>query len=57
MDPEFGNLENRDYRINNKKLIKKIGFKPFDVSIDQFGITEDYPQKFKEKDETLNKKK
>ena len=53
MDPKFKDLENFDYRIKNKALIKKIGFKPFDVSIESFGITKDYPQNFRQKDKTL----
>ena len=53
MDPQFKDLENFDYRIKNKALIKKIGFKPFDVSIESFGVTKDYPKNFREKDKTL----
>ena len=47
MDPEFKDLENFDYRIMNQNLIKAIGFKPFDVSLDNYGVTSDYPAKFK----------
>jgi len=54
MNPKFVNINKQDYRIKNKKLLKKIGFKPFDVSIESFGITKDYPRKFKKLDKTLN---
>jgi len=54
MNPQFADLENKDYRIKNKKLLKKIGFIPFDVSIENFGITKEYPENFRKKDATLN---
>ena len=37
-------------------MIKATGFKPFDVSIDNFGVTKDYPERFRKLDPTLNKK-
>ncbi|QZT37819.1 right-handed parallel beta-helix repeat-containing protein [Halosquirtibacter xylanolyticus] len=46
MDPKFTDLKHFDYRMKNKKLIKKIGFKPFDVSISNYGVSKDYPQKY-----------
>ena len=55
MDPKFKNLEKFDYRITNKKLIKATGFKPFDVSIENFGITKEYPKEFRQLDPTLQK--
>ncbi|MFR9650863.1 MAG: right-handed parallel beta-helix repeat-containing protein [Rikenellaceae bacterium] len=53
MNPQFKNLAKRDYRIGNKKLIEAIGFKPFECSLDSFGITTDYPKWLSEKDSTL----
>ena len=48
MDPKFKNLEKYDYRITNKKLIKATGFKPFDVSIENFGMSpKEYPKAFR----------
>jgi hypothetical protein len=55
MDPKFKNLEKFDYRVTNKKLIKATGFKPFDVTITNFGVTKQYPKKFRALDPTLNK--
>lgn len=55
MDPKFKDLENFDYRVTNKKLIKATGFKPFDVSIENFGITKEYPLEYRKLDPTLNK--
>ena len=52
MDPEFADLENFDYRIMNQELIKAIGFKPFDVSLDNYGVSPDYPAKYN----AMNKK-
>ena len=56
MDPQFKDLENFDYTIQNEEMIKATGFKPFDVSIDNFGVTKDYPERFRKLDPTLNKK-
>jgi len=53
MNPKFKNLEKYDYSIRNKKLIKKTGFVPFDVSIKSFGITKDYPLEFRKLDKTI----
>ncbi|VGO19348.1 right-handed parallel beta-helix repeat-containing protein [Pontiella sulfatireligans] len=46
MDPQFQDLDNFDYRVTNKKLINAIGFKPFDVSIKNFGVGKGYPEKY-----------
>lgn len=55
MDPRFKNIKEMDYRIGNKKMIKAIDFKLFDVSVDSFGITQDYPAKYRQLDTTLQK--
>ncbi|MBV1888270.1 MAG: right-handed parallel beta-helix repeat-containing protein [Urechidicola sp.] len=55
MDPQFKDLENFDYIIQNKEMIEATGFKPFDVSIESFGVSEDYPEHFRKLDPTLNK--
>ena len=54
MDPQFKNLEGQNYKIYNKKLLKKIGFKPFDTDLSSFGITKTYPKYFSKLDPTLN---
>ncbi len=53
MNPEFKNLKKKEYEVENKKMIKAINFKPFNTEIKSFGITKDYPAKFREKDTTL----
>ncbi|TKG93728.1 right-handed parallel beta-helix repeat-containing protein [Puteibacter caeruleilacunae] len=55
MDPKFKNLEKFDYQITNKKLIKAIGFKPFDVTIDNFGVQSRYPAKYLNLDKKVPK--
>lgn len=55
MNPKFANLKKFDYRIRNKKMIKAIGFKPFDVSIDNFGVDKNYPEKFRNLDAKVPK--
>ena len=55
MDPEFKDLENFDYTIQNKKMIEATGFEPFDVRIESFGVTKEYPEHFRKLDPTLNK--
>jgi hypothetical protein len=54
MDPQFKNLEGQNYKIYNKKLLKKIGFKAFDTDLSSFGITKTYPKYFSKLDPTLN---
>ena len=53
MDPKFANIEQQDYRIKNKKLLKKTGFKPFDVRLSSFGITKKFPLQLRSLDSTL----
>ena len=53
MDPKFKDINKMDYRIGNKKLIKQMGFQEFDVRVESFGITKDYPAKYIELDNTL----
>lgn len=50
MDPKFADLENFDYRITNKKLIKALAFETWDTSIELYGVSADYPEKFSELD-------
>ena len=54
MDPNFNDLSKQDYTIKNKKLLKAIKFEPFDTKLSRFGITKEYPAKFKALDKTLN---
>ena len=54
MDPNFKDLSKQDYTIKNKKLLKAINFEPFDTKLSRFGITKEYPAKFKALDKTLN---
>ena len=53
MDPQFRNLSKMDYRIQNQELIEAIGFEPFDVDVDSFGITDSYPVRYRRLDQTL----
>ncbi len=46
MDPMFADVEQLDFRIRNKTMIEAVGFKTFDVSMDNFGLTEEFPEKF-----------
>lgn len=41
---QFVDIENKDYRLVEGALALKTGFKPFDVSMDSFGVTKDYPK-------------
>lgn len=54
-DPEFEDVGNMKLNIKNKKLLKAIGFEEFDTSIDSFGITPDYPSKYRALDSTLSR--
>lgn len=54
MDPNFKDLSKQDYTIKNKKLLKAINFEAFDTKLSRFGITKEYPAKFKALDKTLN---
>ena len=54
MDPNFKDLSKQDYTIKNKKLLKAIKFEPFDTKLARFGITKEYPARFKALDKTLN---
>ncbi|MFI3249014.1 MAG: right-handed parallel beta-helix repeat-containing protein [Rikenellaceae bacterium] len=53
MDPKFKDLENRDYRVTNKKLIDAVNFNVFDTTISNYGIDSSYPAPFIELDPTL----
>lgn len=53
MNPKFKNLKKMDYRIRNRKLIEAIGFHEFDVDIHSFGITADYPARYRKLDAAL----
>ncbi|MFI3330883.1 MAG: right-handed parallel beta-helix repeat-containing protein [Rikenellaceae bacterium] len=50
MNPEFKDLAKRDYTIQNKELIKAIGFEEFECTLDSFGVTSSYPKKWLKKD-------
>lgn len=41
---QFVDVANKDYRLVDNAQALKSGFKPFDVSMDSFGITKDYPE-------------
>ncbi|GAA6204572.1 right-handed parallel beta-helix repeat-containing protein [Thalassotalea sp. SU-HH00458] len=41
---QFVDVANRDYRLVEGAKALETGFKPFDVSLDSFGVTKDYPK-------------
>tara|TARA_R110000744_G_scaffold47804_2_gene104940 strand:+ start:6254 stop:8605 length:2352 start_codon:yes stop_codon:yes gene_type:complete len=41
---QFVDIANKDYRLVENAQALQTGFKPFDVSMDSFGITKDYPE-------------
>ena len=51
--PIFVDPQNFDFRLKDKTLADEIGFKPFDVSIDSFGLTKDYPSELLKLDSRL----
>jgi len=53
MDPRFKDLEGKDFHIENRKLIGAVGFVEFDVSIENFGLTAEYPSRFSQQDEVF----
>lgn len=53
-NPNFANVEKMDLRLPaDSPALIKIGFEPFDVNLDSFGITKDYPAHLLEKDNRL----
>lgn len=52
-DPIFVDPANFDFRLKDKTLAQQVGFTPFDVSMDSFGLTKEYPQHLLEKDSRL----
>ena len=50
-DPLFVDAKNGDFRLKKKSPALKLGFIPFDVSPESFGITNSYPEKYKKIDE------
>ena len=43
---QFVDVANKDFRLVDEAVALKSGFKPFDVSMDSFGVTKDYPAKY-----------
>jgi len=43
---QFVDVTNKDYRLVEGAAALKTGFVPFDVSMDSFGVTKDYPKHF-----------
>lgn len=43
---QFVDIANKDYRLVENAEALKTGFVPFDVSMDSFGVTKDYPEHF-----------
>jgi len=43
---QFVDIANKDYRLVDNAEALKTGFKPFDVSMDSFGVSKDYPEHF-----------
>jgi len=41
---QFVDVANKDYRLVDSAAALKTGFKPFDVSMDSFGVSKDYPK-------------
>lgn len=41
---QFVDVKNKDYRLITGAKALETGFKPFDVSMDSFGVTKDYPK-------------
>jgi len=46
----FVDVENKDYRVVPNSIALKAGFVPFDVSMDSFGVTKDYPERLRKLD-------
>ncbi len=53
MDPGFADLDKQDFHIKNKKMIEAVGFEEFDVRIENFGITRDYPERYSMQDKVF----
>jgi len=41
---QFIDIENKDFRLVDNAAALKSGFKPFDVNMDSFGVSENYPE-------------
>jgi hypothetical protein len=53
-DPKFTNIGRMDLRLDAASpALTEIGFEPFDVKLDSFGITKDYPAHLLKKDSRL----
>lgn len=53
LDPRFADVDGKDFRIRNKKLAETVGFEMFDTSIENFGITKEYPSKYSQQDKVF----
>lgn len=53
-DPQFTDVEKMDLRLAaDSPALTEIGFEPFDVNLESFGITKDYPTHLLKKDSRL----
>ncbi|MCK4747065.1 MAG: right-handed parallel beta-helix repeat-containing protein, partial [Bacteroidales bacterium] len=53
MDPRFADVDGKDFRVMNRKMIGAVGFEEFDVSIENFGVTPGYPSQYSRQDEVF----
>jgi hypothetical protein len=49
---QFIDAANKDFRLVKNAEALKTGFKPFDVSMESFGVSKDYPERFLKLDRT-----
>ena len=53
MDPRFVDLDKIDFRMRNEEVMEAVGFKEFDVSLENFGIIGEFPHRYAIQDEVL----